>query len=370
MSLSRYPWHRGISPIGLDFGSDQLRALQLRTGADAPFAAMVVEFDAAAKPTLAQRAEAAARRLRSGGFVGREIVIGLPPSVARMCVVRVPSLAGPDGREAIAWEAAERTGTAREMLVADGLPTGAPSNSQEGKEEHLLVSVAEAELGAACDKLIEAGFEPIAAEPRFAAVARALSRRARRDSDTADVRAVIHVEQHGSTVMVLRGDRIAFCREISMGGDALDQAVATRLSVPVSSASMLRAGRIALARGRGEAVDAVTEEAVLAATRATLDALAGEVALCLRYFGVTFRGGQPARIVLSGPQGAEPRLGSIIEETCRSTVVLCDDELPAAAATTDFARIGAPKSGDIADWVACFGLACRSRVLAAIEGAA
>ena len=36
MSLSRYPWHRGISPIGLDFGSDQLRALQLRTGPDAP----------------------------------------------------------------------------------------------------------------------------------------------------------------------------------------------------------------------------------------------------------------------------------------------------------------------------------------------
>jgi hypothetical protein len=133
---------------------------------------------------------------------------------------------------------------------------------------------------------------------------------------------------------------------------------------------MLRAQRIAFIRGLGEEVDAVMEEAALAATRATIDALAGELALCLRYFGVTFRGGQPARIVLSGPHGAEPRLGGIIEETCRSTVVQCERVVPAAAATTDFARIGAPESGEIADWLTCLGLASRSRTLAAVEAAA
>ena len=112
------------------------------------------------------------------------------------------------------------------------------------------------------------------------------------------------------------------------------------------------------------------EEAALAATRATIDALSGELALCLRYFGVTFRGGQPARVVLSGPHGAEPRMGSIIEETCRSTVAMCEDEVPAAAVATDFARIGAPESGEIADWLTCLGLAARSRTLAAVEAAA
>jgi hypothetical protein len=133
---------------------------------------------------------------------------------------------------------------------------------------------------------------------------------------------------------------------------------------------MLRAQRLAAARGHGEPVDAVMEEAALAATRATIDSLAGELALCLRYFSVTFRGGQPARIVLSGPHGAEPRMGSIIEETCRSTVVQCEDELPPAAASVDFASIGLSQGGEIADWLTCFGLACRSRTLAAVEVAA
>ena len=368
MSRSRLPWHRSIGPIGLDLGSHEPRALQLRVGPDAPLRAAVARVAPAAG--IVERAEAIAKQMRHAGFTGREVVIGLPPNMARMSVVRVPALTGVDGREAIAWEAAERTGMAREQLVADALPTGAPSNSQEGREEHLLVAVAEPELAEACGRLLDAGFEPVAVEPRFAAIARALSRRARRDSDVTDIRAVLHVEQHGSIVMILRGDRIAFCREVPIGGDALDQAVASRLSVPVSSASMLRAQRLAFARGFGDPVDAVMEEAALAATRATIDALSGELALCLRYFGVTFRGGQPARVVLSGPHGAEPRMGSIIEETCRSTVAMCEDEVPAAAVATDFARIGAPESGEIADWLTCLGLAARSRTLASVEAAA
>ena len=368
MSRSRLPWHRSIGPIGLDLCAEQPRALQVRTGPDTPLHG--VEMRVAANATLVERAESVAKQLRHAGFTGREVVIGLAPNIARMAVVRVPAIAGPDGREAIAWEAAERTGMARENLVADALPTGAPTNSQEGREEHLLVSVSQSDLTAACDHLIDAGFEPIAAEPRFAAVARALSRRARRDSDMTDIRAVLHVEQQGSLVLVLRGDHIAFCREVPVGGDALDQAVASRLSVPVTSAAMLRTQRLAAARGHGEPVDAVMEEAALAATRATIDSLAGELALCLRYFSVTFRGGQPARIVLSGPHGAEPRMGSIIEETCRSTVVQCEDELPPAAASVDFASIGLSQGGEIADWLTCFGLACRSRTLAAVEVAA
>ena len=114
----------------------------------------------------------------------------------------------------------------------------------------------------------------------------------------------------------------------------------------------------------------MTEEASLAATRATLDALAGEVALCLRYFGVTFRGGQPARVVLSGPHGAEPRLASIIEDACRSSVVHCESELPAAATVAALGPVGASQTGEIADWLACYGLACRTRSLISMEEAA
>jgi len=368
MSRTRFPWNRLVGPIGVDLSPDAPRAMQVRHGPDAPLCATTVRVAPAA--TLVDRASACVQQMRRANFTGREVVVGLPSGFVRMAVTRLPQLRGPDAREAVAWEAAERCGMPREALVADALPTGAPSNSHEGKEEHLMVAAPSEELSEALGVLVDAGYEPVAVEPRFAAIARALSRRSRRDADVADVRAVLHIEQEGSVVLVLRGDRISFCREIPTGGAVLDRAVAERLSVPIESAAALRSSRLAAMRGLGNPVDTVTEEAALGATRASLDALAGEVALCLRYFGVTFRGGQPARVVLSGPHGAEPRLAGIIEESCRSTVVSCEAELPNAAGSADLGVVGVGGPTSMADWIACFGLACRSRALMLSEAAA
>ena len=94
MSRSRLPWHRSIGPIGLDLGSHEPRALQLRVGPDAPLRAAVARVAPAAG--IVERAEAIAKQMRHAGFTGREVVIGLPPNMARMSVVRVPALTGVD----------------------------------------------------------------------------------------------------------------------------------------------------------------------------------------------------------------------------------------------------------------------------------
>jgi type IV pilus assembly protein PilM len=357
MSYWRMPWNRNVGPIGLDLGADCPRAMQVRVGPDAPRASVAVEVDADAG--LVRRAVAAAVAMRRSRLIGREVVVGLPSSAVRMHVARLPLLAGRDASEAIAWEAAERNGWPREAVVADAIPTGAPSLHGDGKEEQLVVAAPADELEQALGALIDAGFEPVAAEPRFMAVARAVSRRARRDADAANVRAVLHVEQEGSFIMVLRGDRIAFCREIPVGGATLDHAVATRLSVAPEAAAALRAQRLAACAGSGPAVDPVAEEAAAAATRATLDALAGEVALCLRYYGVTFRGGQPGRVVLSGPHGAEPRLAEIVGEITRAEVASYRSELPTAVGGDGAA------SEFTASWMTAYGLACRPRAVGA-----
>jgi Tfp pilus assembly PilM family ATPase len=356
----RLPWHRSIGPIGLDLGAETPRAMQVRAGGDAPVAACAIRC--APTDGLVARAASAARELHRAGFVGREVVVGLSPADAPMLVARMPVLEGDDAREAVAWEAAERTAIPREQLVADSVATGAPSNAQQdGREERLVVAAPLAALDEALSVLLEAGLEPIAVEPRFASVARALARRARRDADVAQVRAVLHVDRAGSTVMVLRGDRIAFCREISIGGATLDDAVAARLGVSTEQAATLRMRRMAAIRGVAPAVDSVADDAALGATRATLDALAGELALCLRYFGVTFRGGQPSRVILSGTDAAEPRLAGILEEACRTSVVSFESELPSAFASS---ALDAFHSDDgLAPWTGAFGLACRSRLL-------
>ena len=360
MSYWRMPWNRNIGPIGLDLGAEHPRAMQVRLGEDAPRETVEVRIDPSAD--FVQRAVAAASAMRRSRFIGREVVVGLPTSIARMHVARLPAMSGADSREAIAWEASERNAMAREAIVADAIATGAPTAHGDSKEEQLVIAASADQLEQALGAIVDAGFDPIAVEPRFMSVARAVSRRARRDADVVNVRAVLHVEQHGSCIMVLRGDRIAFCREIPVGGETLDLAVATRLSVSVEAASVLRAHRMAAVRGNAPAVDVAADEAAQAATRATIDALAGEVALCLRYYGVTFRGGQPGRVVLSGPHSGEPRLDEIIEQTTRAEVVNFDRELPVATNRP----VGKRPAQEFASWVVAFGLACRPRFF--VEG--
>ena len=52
--------------------------------------------------------------------------------------------------------------------------------------------------------------------------------------------------------------------------------------------------------------------------------LAKEVMLCLRYYGVTFRGHPPDHIVLTGGDGLEPRLDESLKEACGIEVVFDD----------------------------------------------
>lgn len=363
MGLWRMPWHRSFGPIGIDLGADRPRAMQVRLARDLP--ARFVEADAGAGDDLLRRTTALLSAMRRAGFAGRAVTVGLPASVARMQVTRMAPLPEGDAAGAVAWEASERLGIAHESIVAASVATGAHAQAGDAREERILVGMDRREVDGALDALLSAGYEPVLVEPRFASIARALSRRTRRDADATDVRAVLFVEHAASTVLVLRGNRVAFCREIAIGGRGLDEAVAARLSISVDQAAALRARRCAAAGGHGPAVDAVAEDAALAATRATLDMLAGEVALYLRYFSVSFRGGHVQRIVVGGPHGGEPRLATTVEECCRIRVVDAAQELPEAFRAPGWSARGM-------DWCAAFGLAAwtEPRAFASKERAA
>lgn len=359
MGLWRMPWHRSIGPIGIDLGADRPRAMQVRLGSDAPVRS--VEAACGAADDIARRMTALLPEMRRAGFTGREVVLGLPRSVARMQVVRMAAVAGNDAPDAVSWEASERLGIPHDSIMASSIVTGAQAQSSDTREERIVVGIDRREVSGVLEALLGAGYEPSLVEPRFASIARALSRRTRRDADVANVRAVLHVDHDGSTVLVLRGEQIAFCRELALGGRDLDAAVAARLGVSAEQAAMLRSRRLAASAGQGPAVDAVAEDSALVATRATLDMLAGEVALCLRYFNVSFRGGQVQRVVLAGPHALEPRLASTIEECVRIPVADASAELPAGLTNSSLAS-------SAMDWCAAFGLATSVERRAASTG--
>lgn len=270
----------------------------------------------------------------SGRFTGRRCVVSLPRDDVRVQSVRLPKMPDAELRQAVGWEAAQRFGLNHEAMEVDFIRTGATLQSGENREEVIIVAVSHESIERRLSPIIEAGFRPVAVDTGFAALSRIFSRQYRREADRQNVRAIVEVGANGSTVLMLRGDQIAFCKPLEVSGRQFSEAVAEHLSMDIHAASELRLARMLAAAGGAALRDApggsaggatsshdpATERAVYEAVRPVLNELVKEVNLCLRYFGVTFRGKPPSQIILTGGDGIEPRLGDAIERGCKVAV--------------------------------------------------
>jgi type IV pilus assembly protein PilM len=93
-----------------------------------------------------------------------------------------------------------------------------------------------------------------------------------------------------------------FIKYIDVGGRHFDDAVARHLEMSLSEATLLRRHN---GDRRADQQDPEIARTVAEATRPTLERLAGELAACVRYHSVTFRGQPLSRIVISGGEATQ-----------------------------------------------------------------
>lgn len=317
-----------IGLVGIDFGSRGANLLQVgERGGDlyvvgaARFTKPAGSWESVDPDHLAKELRAA---FAAGGFTGRRCAVSLPRSSVSIQSVRLPSMPDAEIRSAAAWEAADRFDLKREAMEVDFLRTGAALQSGDSREEVILAATPHEAISALLDPVLAAGLRPVAVDTDFAALARAVGWRRRRDEDSERVLAVVEVGASGSTIMILRGDQISFCKPLAIGGEHFTRAVAEHLQMDERSAWELRAARIAAATAPGEGgpgADPSTSRAVFEAVRPLMGELVKEVMLCLRYYGVTFRGRRPEHLVLTGGDGLEPKLGDMLAQSCHIQVV-------------------------------------------------
>ena len=107
-------------------------------------------------------------------------------------------------------------------------------------------------------------------------------------------------------------------------------------------------------------VDSSTDRAVYEAVRPLMGTLARELTMCLRYYGVTFRGAAPQQIMLAGGDSTEPRLRETIAESC-NVEVLCDDEIETLSTMYPAIRAKVRNaSGSHGAWAVAAGLSIRA----------
>lgn len=313
-------------PIGIDFGAHSLKMLQLghRGGRLAATAAARAVLPANLPPGGPDRQKALVHLLRSmmeeGRFSGRAAVAALPAALVQYKNLRVPRMPFSELKAAVQWEAADRLKIATDSVRVQYFNAGDVRQGEDQRLEIILLAAPVQQVEEHVRILLDCGLDPQCVEVAPSALARLMMSR-QPVNDGAEVQVVLDVGFSTSKVLIVRQGQVAFFKQIDIGGHMLDEKVADHLRMPLGESADLRRrlqepeqpdGDEALfSPVRRENV----ERAVFESLRAAVGDIAREVALCLRYFSVTFRGRRPETLLLAGGESYVPQIHKLLAES-------------------------------------------------------
>ncbi len=304
---------KSICPIGVDIGARRIKLLQLRRVADgwSIIAASCRELPANAAEHRQATVETLRAAVSDAPFEGVRAVSCLQSGDMATKSLRLPKLAGAELERAIAWEAPERLGVDPESVRLQYFSAGEVRQGEELRQEVIVMAAANSVVDAHLNLLLDAGLKPAAIDVGPAALAR--WRQAQPGCSSAP-EAVLDIGHACSNVMIMRGGEVVFFKPIELGGRRFDEDLAARLDLTPEEAHRLR--------WRGESTSDPSEAPLsgdqkhaISQSRQELGTeLAREVALCLRYFSITFRGVRPEKLTIVGGGAYDPALAELIGE--------------------------------------------------------
>jgi type IV pilus assembly protein PilM len=208
---------------------------------------------------------------------------------------------------AVNWEAQNKFPFDTATATIQHLRAGEVRVGDESLEEVIIFAVPRVEVDAQIRLAEEMGLEPVSLDAECCAVFRGFERFLRRREDETQVCAFADIGAE-TTVVIAEGRDIVFVKSIPIGGELFNRSVAECLDLsPVEAEALCRqtAGQRRDPEREGAEAEQVNR-AVLDAIRPHIEDLASEIALCLRYFTVTFRRSGPERLVLTGGGSHDP----------------------------------------------------------------
>ncbi len=362
-------------PIALDLGSDAIKMLQMKRVGSVVCVGACGRWrypQGAVDPRQRREMAVAAVRdmLRTGGFAGRNVVSALSCETLGVKNVRLPHAPQSEMDRAVREEAAERFGfdIAPDRLCY--LNAGQVRQGAETRDEIIMLAVSKAAIDEHMAMLSGMGLRPeyIDAEP--VALFHTFERFLRRRADEQAVSVVIDVGSRGTRVVVARGREIVFIKNIEIGGHKFTEAVAKQLSIPYHEAQELRS-RMMQTRPEAAPAAVAADEAPLPAApvvggrgtvdwtiydavRAEVESLGREIALCLRYCAVTFRGLRPDRVILAGGESYDR---AVVELLGEHLGVPCQVGQPLRGIDVSAVDLGGDRRATLSEWAICAGLA-------------
>lgn len=343
MSVRKAISRRRVTPAGIESEADGYRIVQVD---QAGGGRVRVALDVRADPSTSEIDQSELRRAVRA-LAGRRCVVSPPSSELVVRPARMPRLSGEEFREAARWEAAEMLTCDAGEVVAEPLIVSGMAD-EDGRYDVLIVATRVDSVNRALQPLLSAGLRPIAVEPSFLGAGRAYCLRSRRRDDDSVARAVLEIGQDCSNLVVMSADRAVFAKTIAIGGRSLDQSASERLGIDVVTAKQVRRDA---ANGR---LDPELDRPLRDAIRRSVEELANEVAMSVRYVAVAARIGAVRVMHVCGEEAETPGLTEAIQEACPGIPVQSEEAADVRLIEAATLGGGAPRS-----WAAALGLALR-----------
>lgn len=308
-------------PIGLDVGDQAVRLMQLsvRGGALRATAAAEQKLPTDLKVGGSDYQEAVSGAIRAalgrGHFSGNRVVGMLPASAMQCKNLRLPMMPRDELDSAVQWEAADRFRMGEGQGSVQYLHAGQVSQGDEVRQELILLAAKKAFVEQFVATLIGCGLRPVAIDAIPTALSRLSSLAPDVGQRAAETRVVIDLGQSSTKVLVAVDGQVRFYKPIDIGGARFDSTLSGALSLSLHEARDVRRGLSVDAADDAESSRDTKEQelrnAALEALQPSFGELAREIGLCLRYYGVTFRGSRPERAQLVGG-GATPWIAAAL----------------------------------------------------------
>jgi len=321
-----------VSPIAVDIGTETIKLLQVepREGQYRLAAAACETIPEAVRGKWSEREafiSEALRKMLGDGFRGKQVVTCLPAGVVAVQHIRMGKMSADDLVKALPFEAAGKLPFDANRAVLRHTVAGEVYQNQDVKQEVILMAAPRDAVDKHLNLLSKQKLEVVGIHVEPHALIECFSQLFKRKGDENICTMFIDMGAGSTHVVISHGKNMVFAKHIGVGGDAMNKAVAefikcdvaqakdmrVRASRHQATASRLPAGVVGLG---GESnthplgkqnngtqilgIDAETVAKVGQATEEPVQALIGELEMCVRYYEGIFPGRVVDRAIFVG----------------------------------------------------------------------
>ncbi len=286
---------RAKAVVGLDIGSSAVKAVELRkagrTFRVAAYGSAPVPPDSIVDGAIID-ATAVAGVIRqlfdTQRIKTKDVVASLSGAAVIVKKINLPVMTDAELAESIYWEAEQYIPFDIQDVNLDYQILSTPAD-QKGSMDVLLVAAKKEKITDYTDVIKQAGRLPVVVDVDAFAVQNAFE--ANYDLEPGAVVVLLNAGASGVNINIVSGEQSLFTRDISMGGNALTEAIQKELGLPFESAEQLK---------RGQPVDGTQPDDVAPILRGVIDNLLLEIQKTFEFFKATAASARIDRVLVSG----------------------------------------------------------------------